>query len=338
MATQKIIFVVGNSRSGTTMLGRAFDAHSEINTFPELQIFERLIAVENMHPCAEQQQESLEILGAKILKTVRNGVFSTGSSQHLRSEIKDIIVNAAIKTPMQLYREILDRETIALGKCISCEQTPRYLFVGNEILDAFPDAYIVHIYRDPRDVLLSQKNRWRRRFLSNQKIPIRRTLLAWCNYHPEITARLWGSVIREASHLNKSQRFSEVCYETLLMNPEATLRDLCEKIGVRFEISMLNVRREGSSLRSDSNNEATGFDPSRIGSWASGGLSDAEITICEGRISKLMYEKGYLISNVNSSLHRRLFIYFLLPFKLLLAILLNATRFHNLWKTVARRL
>ena len=39
MINSKQIFIVGNSRSGTTMLGRILNNHSEVFTFKELHFF-----------------------------------------------------------------------------------------------------------------------------------------------------------------------------------------------------------------------------------------------------------------------------------------------------------
>lgn len=44
--------------------------------------------------------------------------------------------------------------------------------------------------RDPRDVLLSQKYKWKIRFLGANNIPYREVLRCWANYHPIAIAKL----------------------------------------------------------------------------------------------------------------------------------------------------
>lgn len=332
-----MIFVVGNSRSGTTMLGRVFGEHSQIHTFDELQVFERLIDPEEMAPGVTLPQERLETIGARILATIRHGIFKEGAPDPFLPEVRALIRAQDITTPMSLYRAILQAETGAAGKAIACEQTPRYMFVAGEILAAFPDAHVVHIYRDPRDVLLSQKNRWRRRFLSNAEVPLARTLVAWSNYHPALTARLWGAVMRKAETLSDHPRFSEIRYETLLRDPETNLRQLCARIGIDFDPAMLRVRREGSSIRTDEAG-ATGMDPSHIGSWQNGGLTATEIAICEARLGAAMVQRGYTPSGRRAGLLGRLAVQALLPVKICAGLAMNARRFGNLRKTVMRRL
>lgn len=338
MMPPSIIFIVGNSRSGTTMLGRALGAHSLINTFPELQIFERIIDKDNMDKSMNIDKAELELMGANILKTIRNGIFGPGLASEFLIEARAIIQKQSITSPMALYNLLLDVETSKAGKSIPCEQTPRYIFMANEILNAYSNAHIIHIYRDPRDVLLSQKNRWKRRFLSNKKIPYKRTFLAWSNYHPELTSRLWGAVMKQAQSANSSARFHEICYETLLTEPEASLRTLCKQIGISFDSSMMNVSVEGSSSQRDRDRVAVGFDASRIGNWKAGGLHKAEIDICERRVGKIMTAKGYDLSNIRSNMFSRLILQCFLPLKVMCGLIMNYRRFRNLGKTISRRL
>ncbi|MDC1500146.1 sulfotransferase [Octadecabacter sp.] len=337
MKAPSIIFIVGNSRSGTTMLGRALGAHAQIHTFPELQVFERLIDKDDMGLTANIDSIRLEILGANILKTIRRGVFVAGSTDDFVIEVQELIQSKHIVTPMELYIELLRHESAAIGKSIPCEQTPRYIFTSNEILNAFSDAHIIHIYRDPRDVLLSQKNRWKRRLLSNNQIPFKRTFISWSNYHPELTSRLWGAVMRQAQSLSDSPRFHEVSYETLLTDPETSLRTLCEKIGIPFDKSIMNVSLEGSSSRRDKDKSVVGFDASRIGNWKVGGLHKAEIEICEKRVGKIMITKGYHLSSIKSNMLARLALQCILPLKIVCAIIFNYSRFRNLGKMISRR-
>lgn len=340
-ASGKFLFVVGNSRSGTTVLGRALGSHSLVRTFPELQVFERLIEPEQMAVDCRPGPEALVEIGMRILATIRDGIFEEGPPERFEEEIRALIragkSSGGIETPMELYAALLRSETVALGKSIPCEQTPRYMFVAPEILEAFPQAHVVHIHRDPRDVLLSQKNRWRRRFLSDTSVPLKRTLVAWSNYHPEMTARLWGAVMRKADALSGHPRFAEISYEALLQDPAATMRSLCERIGLEFEPEMLQVPREGSSVNRD-DSKAVGFDASRIGSWQNGGLSQAEIAICEARLGDAMAKRGYALSGRRASLPARAAIQATLPVKVLSGIFMNKSRFRNLRKTVLRRL
>lgn len=338
---QMMIFVVGNSRSGTTMLGRVLGSHSAVHTFDELQVFERLIDTEEIVPGKVQSRERLVEIGARVMWTIREGLFAPLQDARYRADVAARIDAEEITDASTLYARLLQAETEAAGKSVPCEQTPRYLFAVREILAAFPEAKIVHIFRDPRDVLLSQKNRWRRGFLATKRMPLIWILRSWSNYHPYLTARLWMSAMAQADSLKELPQVFELRYEALLEDPEPQLRLLCDHLNLPFEPRMLEVRQIGSSTRADRQTDAPsdrGFDRSRIGTWQRGGLSAAEIAICESVAGDAMEARGYARSNTRASaLARWLSKLALLP-KGAAALALNITRFRNLSKVVMRRL
>ena len=56
MDKTKQIFIVGNSRSGTTMMGRILDNHSDIFTFKELHFFGQLWSSKDQSKILSQKQ------------------------------------------------------------------------------------------------------------------------------------------------------------------------------------------------------------------------------------------------------------------------------------------
>ncbi len=338
MSDAPMIFIVGNSRSGTTMLGRVFGLHSQVHTFAELQYFENVISSDEMDRTVSLPVERLVEIGARLLTTIRHGLFETETKEALKQEATALIEHQNISDPMSLYAAILEMETLSVaGKTIPCEQTPRYLFDTSSILGAFPNARFIHIYRDPRSVLLSQKNRWRRGFLAEKRMPLIWILRSWSNYHPYLTSRVWASSMNQAESLRDDLRFMEVRYEDLLKTPEPILKDLCDHVGIAFESEMLGVQQIGSSTQIDRESKQ-GFDRSRIDAWKNGGLSRAEIAICERTTRDVLSSRGYTLSDTESGLLGRLALWATLLPKGSIAAALNFRRFRNLGKTVLRRL
>lgn len=332
-----MIFIVGNSRSGTTMLGRVFGLHSDVHTFAELQYFENVVGIDDMRRDATLPAEHLIEIGARLLTTIRNGLFETTVRADLREDISSLIAAQDISNPMDLYETIIRRETETAEKHVPCEQTPRYLFVTEALLQAFPEARFIHIYRDPRAVLLSQKNRWRRGFLAEKRMPLIWIMRSWSNYHPYLTSRVWAASMKQADRLRSEARFIEVSYEDLLKAPEPSLRQLCDHVGITFEPEMLAVQQIGSSSQKDRESK-TGFDQSRISAWEAGGLTKAEIETCERTTGPVMAERGYTPSQTTAGFAGRGALWATLLPKGLIAVVLNFKRFTNIRKTVARRL
>jgi omega-hydroxy-beta-dihydromenaquinone-9 sulfotransferase len=335
----KIIFIVGNSRSGTTMMGRIFGSHSNVHAFDELHFFEHEVDVSAMKNQTSWSKDRLLSLLERLLTTEREyrHFFADVEEGKYRNDAEKILSMAKSESPVAVYQSFLNYETINNGKIIPCEQTPRYLFFAQEILDKFPGAIVINMIRDPRDVLLSQKNKWRRRQIDSKRTPLIETIRTWVNYHPYTITKLWVAAVRTANRLEVNPRFTSIKFEDLLQQPEKVMRKLSEFAGIEFEHEMLNVSQIGSSTGKDKP-ENKGVDSSRHGVWRKGGLTDVELAICQSVADQEMTGLGHLIEPVDVSGWRRWMSMFGFGFKITLALLLNLHRTKNLFETIRRRI
>ncbi|MEZ5023384.1 MAG: sulfotransferase [Chitinophagales bacterium] len=56
-----------------------------------------------------------------------------------------------------VYTQMIFRETALQNKQFPCEKTPQNVFYLKEILDIYPNGRVINMIRDPRAVMLSQK-------------------------------------------------------------------------------------------------------------------------------------------------------------------------------------
>ena len=162
------IFIVGSSRSGTTMIGRILGKSSSVFTFKELHFFGTIWTKRNNK---ELTKNDLIKLLSKLLSIQKNGLFNHNNSFLELKSKSEKLLSRDIKNPLEIYRFFLDTITKENGAQIACEQTPKNLYYLEEIFQFFPNAKVINLIRDQRDVLLSQKNKWKRRFLGAKKIP-----------------------------------------------------------------------------------------------------------------------------------------------------------------------
>jgi len=332
-----IIFIVGNSRSGTTMLGRVFGNHTLVHTFGELHFFEMLVNAETVSNRLPWPEERRIALLERLLTTSRVGFFTKVVQGQYRETAVSILKATKGEDPVSAYKAFLYFETTRNSKVIPCEQTPRYLFFIKEILQAFPEAFFINIIRDPRDVLLSQKNKWRRRFLGAKNIPMIEAFRAWANYHPYTVSQLWLSAVRTAKRFEHTPRFISIQFETLLNQPKSTVQSLCEFTGLVFESEMINVPQVGSSTGFDEPVKK-GIDRKHIGKWRKGGLSLFETAICQHITAEEMALFNYELEPVSLSKWNIPLSTVSLIFKTALSFLLNLNRTRNLKETIQRRL
>lgn len=335
--TSRIVFIVGNSRSGTTMLGRVLGLNSKIYTFGELHFFEQLVGAEGLKKSSSWDDKRLLLLLERLLTSSRDGFFANISAGKYTSEAASILAKASSKNPLGVYNEFLFYEAARCGKVIPCEQTPRYLFFLDEILDAFTDVRVINLIRDPRDVLISQKNKWRRRFLGAKNIPIYEAMRTWANYHPYLISKLWVSCIKQAMRFQADPRVMSIRFEDLLCNPERMIRKISDFVGVSYEPIMLRVPQVGSSTGVDKY-EHYGINAARAGSWRRGGLSKTEISICEWVAAREMSGLGYDLSGAGRFELRLLPSMAQLFIKLGLILPMNIRRTRNIIDTLRRRL
>lgn len=319
------------------MLGRVLGQNTMIHTFGELHFFENMVDAKTIRErpiwSSDQGMQLLE----RLLTSAREGFFAKLQLGKFTTEAKSIMAKSSVWDPVSLYEVFLKFETQRVGKSIPCEQTPRYLFFVNEILAAFPDARIINLVRDPRDVLLSQKNKWKRRYLGASGIPRREAIRSWANYHPIIISKLWASCMRQGNEIGKSPRVKTVRFEDLVMQPENTVQELCNFLEISFEKGMLKIPQVGSSSGID-NTEQEGINRKRAHSWNDGNLGSTEISLCEWITKNEMRQHGYLLSGSGKFHVRMLPSMILLILKLSIAIPMNLSRTRNIRETLLRRL
>ena len=173
MSNTRQIFVVGSSRSGTTMMGRILGNHSDIFTFKELHFFGTIWT--NSSNQNLNKEEQIDLL-SRLFCIQERGIFN--QNNHLDFKIKsEKVLEVDTASPLQIYELFLESMSKENSSLISCEQTPKNLYYLEEILNFFPDAKVINLVRDQRDVLLSQKNKWKRRFLGATSIPLKEAFL-----------------------------------------------------------------------------------------------------------------------------------------------------------------
>jgi hypothetical protein len=157
--------------------------------------------------------------------------------------------------------------------------TLEHLYRANEW---FPEAKFVHIYRDARDVALS-----------NQTMPYGRGNLAEC-------ADLWSRRLTTNFRMGRilgPERYWSLAYEDLVNRPEETLRGLCEFLGVTFADSMLRFGREAEAKVPEDTrwlwpNLSGPLDRSATHRWKTGMSTNKRIVV-ERYAGPLLKELGY---------------------------------------------
>jgi hypothetical protein len=288
--SQPMVFVTGASRSGTTMLTQILGRHSEVCGLRETHYFGGFC-----DPLRDPADHPIDVDRAVTTLFVRLNEGIHSRSQHSSDPAISVVLDALDPGAgaAETFATVAATFARRAGKAVPCEQTPRNVYYARALLEWYPRCRFVHVLRDPRGVMASQKFRWRRRSLLADPTRLSRVeqLRTWVNYHPYAVARLWNLATRCALELEHHPRVHLLRLEDLLREPEQRMRAVCEFLDLDFEPGMLDIERVNSSHVAKSS-AGRGLDASSIDAWR-GRLTGIEQAIVHRRCGALMRRVGY---------------------------------------------
>lgn len=330
-----MIFVTGNSRSGTTMMANILEKHPDIFKFHELHFFEELWTPEEN---GEEltRSEALNLANRLLFAQRYDYIFKVTDRCYEEAEKIIQAMDSNSLKAINIYEAFLRYELLKNSCKIACEHTPRNVFYIGEILENFPHAKIINMVRDPRDILLSQKRKWRRSYLRSGGRPLKETLRALINYHPITISKLWNAAISAADKFRENNKVFTLRYEDLLRNPEKAVNRVCDFVGINYNQSLLDIPHTGSSNIKDSKEK--GIRRDRSSKWQSGGLNSTEIYLCQKVAIPHLRKHAYEPAEIRANPLLLIYYFVSFPIKLGFALLLNLGRMRSIIDTIKRRL
>jgi hypothetical protein len=215
--TDAPIFVVGFQRSGTTLLQSLLGAHPRIAAPPETHFIARVAHLDDYFGDLEDdgnlRRALREALNPPVPLLAECGFDEDVLFERARTGPRTYA--ALLDT---LMRDFADRN----GKARWCEKTPTQ--PASWVFALFPDAQVVHIVRDPRDVVASSLE------VPWTGIGTRRIAAAW--------RRFTLDNVRVGLEVGPS-RFLQIRYEDLARDFETTLSLVCAFLGEGLTAEML---------------------------------------------------------------------------------------------------
>lgn len=191
-----LVFIVGSPRSGTTYLQRLLASHEMVLTGQESNVFQYAGPLLRRWHTEGRQADG------------RGGV---GLGCYF--EEKEFL-----RILRHFLHELLEPMMGRLGPgMLFVEKTPQHAVFLPEIIELLPDCRIIHIVRDPRDVVASM-------------LAVSRSWGAgWAPRSARRAALIWLRQVRaakEAQNTIPAEQFYEVRYEDLVAQPTSILQNL----------------------------------------------------------------------------------------------------------------
>ncbi|UCD38051.1 MAG: sulfotransferase [Fidelibacterota bacterium] len=264
--TKPPIFLGGAGRSGTTLLRVILDSHPNIACGPELKVIPAL---------------------AKMWYQFHTSFFQTLQSYHLtRREINHLFANMML-TLFEKYR-------CSQGKPRIAEKSPNNVFFFQHLHNLFPDSPLIHVIRDGRDVVCSLLTMDWVNAVSGEPF----------DYTQDVgkAAKYWSDAVRAGRQMleeeSKRDRYTEIRYEDIVINPEETLKKLFTFLVEPWDPIVLKYHEQKRDLAGESSASKVSLPlySSALGRWQRD-LKSKDKDAVKAAAGDLLIELGYANDN-----------------------------------------
>jgi len=245
--TPRPIFVVGYERSGTTLLQAMLGAHPHIAAPPELHYLLRIVELRDYYGDLADDGN----LRRALHDTVNPPLEILAGCGFDEAAPFDA-ARATDRSYRALLEVVMDDFARRHGKARWSEKTPGQ--TARAVLALFPDAQVVHIVRDPRDVVASAMT------------------APWSSMPARLHAENWRAFVADNAKVGAEvgpTSFLQVRFEDLVTAPDVVLRDIATFLDEPFDAAMLDdleARRTSVAAAATWQHGALApVDPSRAG-------------------------------------------------------------------------
>ena len=263
------IFIAGAPRSGTTLLRNLLNRHPQIGMCRETGFF---------HYVYSRRREFGDLRDAGKRRRLVDEYLSIQRIQRMRVDMEALRARLLREgtSYQSLFTALLRFPAEAAGKALYGEKTPHTLFLET-LWEWYPEAKVIHLLRDPRDVVASL-----------QRMP-------WAANSVVTNARIWLSDNLRAWGYRAQPGYLLVRYEDLVAEPERELRRVCGAIGVDYARCMMIPRLDPTADRPWFHRAEEPVTPGRSGAWREA-LTAGDAALIEWVAGRHMDVLGYAAS------------------------------------------
>jgi hypothetical protein len=240
-------FIVGFSRSGTTLFAALLDNHSQMCVTPETRF------CRGVFPCGQpdKRPRDHDFLVERVFGYWRI------KDLHVDKSDYEVLFKNGVASYRNAFASLLECYRLSSGKPLVGEKSPIHLFYVDTLLDWFPEAHIYCLIRDGRDVV----NSMMRAPFTHAHLP--RHAAEW--------AAQSGITRRLQSRFPGS--FEVIRFEDLVQEPKKTMIAVCRQLGEEFENAQLEPVSSSAVVpdweKAWKENAMTGVDASKVELWRS---------------------------------------------------------------------
>lgn len=260
------VFIIGGSRTGSTMLQVILSKSPDLCITDELQyrspwwLHRDFLEDVGTHVAPLDDEGALDRLLDLVYSGIPVGWFWSASDELLNREFLYEELSGRPLSPQSILDAVLKAHARSCGKTRIGAKFPMHYSYTDRLLEWYPDCLLIHTTRNPKAVYASQANKYLKPINGRvAKNYMRLKQFAHINIQTSLTARLHRK-------LRDLPNYTLIRYEDLVTEPEAQMRHLCNFVNIGFQENMLKPRQFGSSF-GDIGHENKGIEQSSVDRW-----------------------------------------------------------------------
>lgn len=253
----EFISIVGVSRSGTTLMRNILNSSDQVAICRENHFLGHLIPSEGAgYKFRKVGDLSDDDNVRKLVDYIYSGMFAKssklrGMSPHWKWLVKRVDREEFLHRILDSDRSGRALFSVALrtfadrrGKPIAGEKTPAHVRYVPTLLEWFPDGKIIHMFRDPRAVFVSELRRRKQLAITTPYKQLKRFDFLFTFFivlQTTLTCFEGVSLYRKYRKLYPNNYYL-LKFEDLANAPEKYVRQVCDFLGVDFQEKMLEQK------------------------------------------------------------------------------------------------
>lgn len=272
------VFIVGVSRSGTTLMRRVLDSSGRLGIATENHYLGHLLAREGARHYFQRAGDLRDDDAVRrVVELIWSGDFQRRSrlreiSPYWRWLMRTIPrgefearLLASDRTDRGIFGALMRTYADHTGKAVMGEKTPAHLAYVDTLLEWFPNGRVVHMLRDPRGIYVSELRRREERAVTVPYRQLVRIPPLFRTFVLQQVILVWARAADRHGVLTERypDRYRAIRFEDLVHAPRVTLEGLFDFLGVAMEERVLRqkVTSKGSELGKP------GFDAGAADRW-----------------------------------------------------------------------
>jgi hypothetical protein len=209
--SERLIFVGGCPRSGTTLGQNMLDSHPDIFGGPEFLHLSDIID-----------------LRKKLRWSISVGWIDLFCSHDdLDGHLRTLVQN--------LFLPLADKH----GHKYMSEKSPENILVFSELVELFPEAHFIHIIRDPRAIVSSMQDVCARAKQKQTDVPYFTANISSSIAYTSRCFKAGFAAVKKAP-----DKILTVVYESLVKDPEKESKNMCKFIGLEWNSQMITPKEK----------------------------------------------------------------------------------------------